>query len=804
MELLAHTTKEAKRLGLGVDFTDGTGWPFGGPWVKPDDASSNIVLRSLDVPGGKRFTGKFNTAKTPDTLVAAVAFSPEGQQVDVTKNVADRTLTWDAPAGSWKVHAVFRTGPIMKVKRAAPGGAGDVLDPFSTAALGRYLGHFDQAFQKFDAPKPRAHFHDSFEYYGAQFTPALFDEFQKRRGYDLRTELPALAGEGDKDHVARVKTDFRETLGELHLDYVKTWTAWTHTHGGISRDQAHGAPANILDLYAAADIPETETFGTFDDNHMPMLKFASSAAHLNGRNLSSAESFTWLNNHFNVTLAEAKQAADYLFLTGANHLFFHGTPYSPREAAWPGWQFYAATNFGPEGGLWRDLPAFNAYLTRVQSVLQEGVPDNDVLLYFPLHDIWNNPEGLLMAFTVHNTQEWLWPHGFHKAAMSLMENGISYDHVSDAFLAQAKVENGKVLLGKQHYHAIVVPPIELMSDMGARELARLTSQGAKVIFQKQLPRDVPGFGRLAERRASFQTSLAELKAKATIGEDLTALATAAGVKPEPMAKNGLRFIRRATPEGFSYFIANRSKETFEGKVDLSRKGLLTVVDNPRFANRSAFSTESTLSTDSAVKKGIPLSLAPGESLVLKVLKQFPPESREIWHGPASPSPAQPLAATWKVSFIDGGPVLPKPLETKPLASWTTWDDPELKRFSGTALYSTTFEAPTGAALLLDLGKVCESVRIRLNGKDIATLFDAPYRVELYHIKNGPNLLELEVTNLAANRVADLDRRKVEWKIFKDINMAVHGAKAYTVFDASTWPLRDSGLLGPVTLTPIAP
>src|SRR5207247_2170784 len=158
-----------------------------------------------------------------------------------------------------------------------------------------------------------------------------------------------------------------------------------HRHGALSRNQAHGAPGNLIDLYAAADIPETEIFARYEERHVPMLTFSSSAAHLSGKRWASSESFTWLGEHFQVSLADLKPAADFLMLSGVNHMCYHGVPYSPEDVPWPGWLFYAAVNFGHNGGLWHDLPAFNAYVTRCQSMLQEGRPADDVLLYFPVH-----------------------------------------------------------------------------------------------------------------------------------------------------------------------------------------------------------------------------------------------------------------------------------------------------------------------------------------------------------------------------------------------------------------------------------
>src|SRR5262249_15180655 len=131
---------------------------------------------------------------------------------------------------------------------------------------------------------------------------------------------------------------------------------------------------------------------SIDDQQIPMLKFASSAAHVSGRNLASSESFTWLGEHFSVSLNDAKPAADLLFLSGINHILFHGIPYSPKDVQWPGWLFYAAVNFGPNGGLWHDLPAFTSYIAHVQSILQSGKSDNDILLYWPVHDTWQSAD----------------------------------------------------------------------------------------------------------------------------------------------------------------------------------------------------------------------------------------------------------------------------------------------------------------------------------------------------------------------------------------------------------------------------
>jgi hypothetical protein len=131
--------------------------------------------------------------------------------------------------------------PIQRVKRAAPGAEGSVLDPFSPAAMREYLKRFDAAFENYRGPLPRAQYHDSYEYFAADWTPSFFDEFAKRRGYDLRSQLPAFFGQGDPDAVARVKSDYRETMSELHLAFRKR-AAWAQRK--VFDATRHSSPGN--------------------------------------------------------------------------------------------------------------------------------------------------------------------------------------------------------------------------------------------------------------------------------------------------------------------------------------------------------------------------------------------------------------------------------------------------------------------------------------------------------------------------------------------------------------------------------
>jgi hypothetical protein len=108
---------------------------------------------------------------------------------------------------------------------------------------------------------------------------------------------------------------------------------------------------------------------------------------------------------------------------------------------------------------------------------------------------------------------------------------------------------------------------------------------------------------------------------------------------------------------------------------------------------------------------------------------------------------------------------------------------------------------------LDLGRVAETAHIRLNGRTLATLIGPPYRVVLDGSQlRATNTLEVSATNLSANRIRDLDVRGVPWKKFYNVNFPARlpeNRGPDGLFSAARWAPLESGLLGPVTLTPLS-
>jgi hypothetical protein len=741
LEMLAHTLKEAARLGMGVDMATGTGWPFGGPHVSDEDALDKLTIETREANGEIRYTAR---------------------------------TTW---AG-------------RMVKRPAPGGEGKCINPFSRKSLMNYLRPFDTALRGIPLGAIRCQFHDSFEYL-ADWSPNFLEEFAARRGYDLSGHLPALAGDGNADTVARVKTDYRETIGELLLEnFTQPWTEWSHGKGCLSRNQAHGSPGNLLDLYGAADIPETEIFGDLPN---PLSnKFASSAAHVIGKPLTSSESCTWLGEHFTVSLAQAKRALDGLLLAGINHILYHGTAYSPADAAWPGWLFYASTTFAPQDPIWRDFPALNAYIARCQSLLQAGEPDNDILLYWPIYDLWHKKPEQYM-FEINGG--WLCCEAISSTARSLWDRNVGFDYLSDRQLAQARVSENRIHMPGGSYRAIVVPACDMMPAETLRSLFDLAAQGAPVVFQDRLPCDVPGLRDLSRRRKKLHSLLENIPPGAILAADLGEALGALDIHPGVSAEGTIiRCIRRKLADGRAYFLVNEGPDEFDGWISLDG-GASAIVMDPMTGETGAGEIRR---VDGTLQ--VRLQLAPGASLFVKTLAETL-ESETPRRYPRPCGAPVVLEGAWDVDFLEGGRELPPSVLAAALSSWTDFSA-EAERFAGTARYAIGFDAPSQDAdeWWLDLGSVRDSARVRLNGTEIGTLIDEPFRIRLGTLEPQGNLLEIEVTNLAANRIRDMDRRGERWKIFQDINIV---DRHYKPFDASSWPVRESGLLGPVRLIPMA-
>ncbi|MFO7656016.1 MAG: glycosyl hydrolase [Bacteroidales bacterium] len=852
LDKLVFTLKEADRLGLGIDMATGTGWPFGGPWVTDVEACKYITHKTYTLIGGESLSEPVEFVQKP--IIRAVnrradiselndpiasnenlqalaidqvrfpkpiplhvlmAYSDNGAIVNLTDKVGnDNKLNWVTPEGKWALYALFQGWHGKMVERAGPGGEGNVIDHFSQSALDHYLKKFDEAFADKDITTLRAFFNDSYEVDDASgeanWTPGFLNDFSKKRGYDLLDHLPALFNEDktDEKHI-RVLCDYRQTVSELLLENFTTrWHDWAKAKGAIIRNQAHGSPANILDLYAAIDIPECE------GEDILSFKFASSAAHVTGKKFVSSESATWLNEHFLSSPGDVKLALDRFMLGGVNHIFYHGTTFSPRNESWPGWMFYASVHFGPTNTWWKDFAKLNRYVARCQSFLQDGKPDNDILLYYNFYDRISDPgSAILQHFKggAHGTSS-------RSAGEYLQKDGYAFDFISDKQLSDIEFMSDKLHTAGAEYRTVVVPACEFIPLETFEKLVGLVSAGATVIIHKHLPKSVQGYANLQAREKRYLELKSSLDFKLTdnpgvmeaktgkgaflLGDNLQRLMEYAGIRKEEMAAQGIQFTRRIHNNGNIYFITNWGEKEVNGWVPLSVKDNTIAIFNPMTGEYGLAATK----TDEKGNTLLYLQLNQGESCILKTLNS--PLTGGQYPYLASAGEIIPVSGEWNVIFTEGGPELPAAMNISVLKSWPEFDSNELKHFSGTAKYAIVFKKPKTKCdgFYLDLGRVANSARIRLNGVLLDTLIFSPFRIYIPASQlQKNNTLEVEVTNLMANRIAYMDKEGKPYKKFYNINFPsslIENRGEDGLFTAKRWEPKESGLLGPVTLAPI--
>ncbi len=856
MEMLRHVQDEGKRLDMIVDMNGGTGWPFGGPNIDADNAASKQIIQTYPVqanpspsaktkanparhpgldPGSLHKQGMLNQVQHDavrhdgeQTLVikvndpkqsglahlAALLFvHSDGVREQLPLSLVQDDVLRFTPETDGTLYALFVGKTRQQVKRSAPGGEGYVMNHLSKDALQHYLQRFDNAFSTTSTPWPHTFFNDSYEVYGADWSENLIDEFKTRRGYDICDYIPELQGIGEPETIERVVCDYRETIGDMLLDnFTIPWTEWAHSHGVTTRNQAHGSPGNLLDLYAAMDIPECESFGCtqftipylrVDDNmkrndaNPATLRYASSASHVAGKPYTSCESMTWLTEHFRTSLALIKPEMDQLFVSGVNRVFYHGTPYTPKEAAWPGWMFYASIQVNPNNPVFRDMDALNAYITRIQSFLQQGVPDNELLMYFPIYDIWEKyRKGNYMTFEIHSLGDKL--PNFDAIVYGILSSGYDLDYISDLQLLDTKVENGllKTKEGKGLYKAILVPSCEVMPVETLRQLKALADNGATVLFLDQLPSDVPGLKDAASRREELMSLVNTLNIKP--GDDLTAMLHSTSLTHEELvSKYKASLTRRKLSDGYVYFVSMLQDSSVDGWVKLGKEAASVMIFNPLTGERGMVE----------VRNGheVYLQLKPCESLIIRTFDK-PVAEQMAEYRFYKEEKGFPIEGKWQFSFADDAPAIDGNfvMQGQP-SSWTVLDASEAANYAGSGVYSVTFKMPNvkdAADWRLDFADgLYESARVVINGQDAGKVWCPPYSLNVgKYLKPGKkNTIQLTVTNLPANRIADYDRRGVNWRIFKDINIVSVFYKPIT-FDI--WETVPSGLTKSPVLTPL--
>ncbi len=817
--------EEARRLGLRVDVTLCSGWPFGGPHIPITQAAGKLRVETSPIAPGATFAlaPPIDTGESPIVafLLPDSATTAQLAQAQPFAPPAGGRYSFAASDQPRQLISFIASRTGMMVKRPSIGAEGFVLDHYDRAAVENHLHAVgDSLLSAFGDHPPYAVFSDSLEDYASDWSPALLDEFQQRRGYDLRPHLLALIEDAGPE-TAAIRHDWGQTLTEMANDaFLKPIHAWAEEHHTQFRSQTYGYPPVTLSSNRFEDLPEGEGKATFLMwREFSDTRWAASAGHLFHNPVISSETWTWLHSPaFRATPLDMKAEADLHFLQGINQLVGHGWPYSPQSAGEPGWRMYAAGAFDAHNPWFFAMPDLMGYLQRVSWALRQGEPANDVALLLPNDDVW--------ASFKATVQKRLSP----TSAAGFDESGsnVSVDESMDQFLGKQVIaqildagfnpdfiDADAIDTVGIPYKVLVLPNIDRLPVATYEKILAFAQKGGIVLATGRLPSTAPGFLHTVEQSARIHEISQQLFhgkiPSAHFVEDETKLGAELGHDAAPDMTLSPRapaigFIHRKLSGANLYFVANTSNETKHVTAQFRDRA-------KQAESWDAFTGKITGLPDPAK---IDLDLAPYESRLIF----FSDEAMNAKPAPLRREDAiADLSQDWKVAFGEAG----KAAEMKRLDSWA--GDPQTQFFSGTATYEKDFEVSAGqlapaAKLLLDFGKatpeplpsppgktnmrayldppVREAAEVFVNGKSAGMVWRPPYRIDVTtFVHAGLNHLRVVVANTAINELAgqSLPDYRLLW--------ARYGMRFVPQGMNDLHPLP-SGLLGPITLVESTP
>ena len=731
LKALEFTAQRARELSLRMDLTLGSGWPFGGPHIPITQAAARLRCDRIPVPAGAT-TLAIPKISEGEEFIAA--FLLPGTRL----NAAQGLLHIPAAVRNPRTALVFIASRTrMMVKRPAVGAEGYVLDHYDASAVDSHLNTVGEKLLKaLVANPPYSIFSDSLEVFGSDWTSDLLEQFRIRRGYDLTPHLPALVTNVD-DRTGAIRNDWALTLTELVDErYLARVNAWAHNHGARFRSQTYGMPPVTMSSSNLVDLPEGEgahwrKFST--------ARWASSAAHLYGKPVTSSETWTWLHSpSFRATPLDFKVEADLHFLEGVNQLVGHGWPYSPPEAGEPGWRFYAAAAINAHNPWWGVMPDLAAYLQRVSYILRQGTPAKDIALYLPTADA-RATFTLGKASIDRSMDEVLGPN----VIPAILDAGYNFDFIDDEAIAKSGIPHSILLL----------PNVERVPLSTAQKLEDFAGRGGIVVATKRKPSRAPGLMESERDTPRILQVIAKLPLhlvadEKDLGSALNKL-LAPGIPNKPPE---LGFTQRKLEGADVYFIANTSNHAVNASVSLRTTHKQIEQWDPFTGARSGASNE--------------LKLAPYESRIL--VAQDSPVSPTA---SAAATLITDLSTGWTVTFDSTH-------ETREFSRLHSWADDAATRFySGTATYQRSITVPSISAtrrVYLNFGEgtpvppaelrngmrawlespVREAALVYVNGQLAGPVWHPPYEVEVRSfIRTGENDFKVVVGNLAINRLA---------------------------------------------------
>ena len=684
----------------------------------------------------------------------------------------DGSLDWNVPAGTWQLFAFKEMPTGQKVVGGAGSGSQLVLDHMSKQAFEQYAQRVGGTAQQYDGQYfghgLRAIFCDSLEVQTyLQWSNDFLEEFHRRRGYDLTPYLPVLKVPGFevpygataarlplyniKGIGDRVRRDYWQTVSDVMIEnFYSPFIQWAADHNVLSRVQAHGSPTDLLRVYGASSIPETEDL--YDNGRYDFLKMASSGADLYGRKIVASESFVWHGKAYQTTPEKIKRYADELLTAGINEIIYHGYPYKYMDRPYPGWHPFAtegafSSDMNQTNPFWPYLPQLNEYITRLQYISQTGTTTAPVALY----------RGMLAYDAIEP------PPPEPEIDTRLMNAGYNFDHIDAYTILKSKVVDGKLISpGGEEFSVLVFPRQISVSAKLVDRLLAFERQGFPIVFIGSAPEtepDVAG-GHLSEKPGPglLRDVMTDSNVHVTPDANGAVSILNASVPPNLHFEGpSLPFIEKRIGKLDIFLLRNPDDEAKQTTIDCTAIGTPEIWDPWSGTIRPLAHFER-----SGDRVRLPLAADPYGSVLLVFEPGGEPTGSPVeMSAPAVPGNQIPLGQNgWSFHGLGIGPASrPETIDMKlpSLVDWTMTQ--RLKNFSGRGQYTTSITVPASLLgshhrIVLDLGDVKDVAEILINGSAGPVLLLRPYRADVTALLHaGENTLQVTVVNSLFNALS---------------------------------------------------
>lgn len=714
----------------------------------------------------------------------------KGEVRDLAAHVdAHGQLTWEVPDGDWIIqHAgMHQTGVPTHPVPVGPtrGFAADILSrDASEACFDAYIG---QILRRIPPEKRKTLTRivlDSYEQGSANWTDGFAGTFQAAYGYDPLPWTPVLRGHvvESAEQSDRFLWDLRRLVADVMPETFAGaiqqkarqhgLTLWHEPYAG------HGFPGECLLLGKYTDMPAGEFWlRKAPGAELPQCRAGSSVANVYGRNIVSVEAFTSAGTLYKAMPRDFKTHGDWALAQGLNHFTLHVYVHQPEDRR-PGINTWYGTEFNRNNNWFQHGKPFVDYLRRSCALLQRGQRQTDIAFYIGDEVPCDTPK-----------------------LDYVLPRGLDHDFVNyDVLMNRATVSGGRMVLPSgASYRLLVLPKSSTMRPELLQKLDELVNAGLIVYGPRPVRSpSLKGFPACDVRVRDIAGRLwGNIDGKNVVsnrcgsgmvffGPELSDIIARIELNPDVGLPEGFVFTHRQADGADIYWIANQKDEPRTAEISFRVAGgqperwdALTGEIRPlhQFVAGNG-------------RTSIPLQFDPaGSCFIVFRGNPIPPEpSRRNF---PSFKPVQTISGTWDVTFA--GSVNPPFQRTfDRLVDWTSSSEKEIRYFCGKATYglSFNFDGKQPGPWFLNLGRVESLARIRLNDREVATLWCHPYRAGVSEfLVKGENRLEIEMVNPWWNQL---------------IGDEQPGANRTTTVSARLFwkagdPLLPSGLLGPVVL-----